>query len=276
MRCSQTIIEVPRGAKGASRRRMRVAWTFSKEKDIFKHFVVRTKNVPEEKIFGEVDPKLWDKLEVYGVVSSLPILMGVDIGVKVSAKTQVELDHKIKELQEIFMSSPIAKNIWHIGLESLEEKIVNTANEKNITYGFAESATGGLCSHRVTSVSGSSKTFIGSIICYNERVKEKELGVNRKTLDEFTAVSPETAREMAQGLLEKLKLDIAISITGYAGPTGGTEQFPVGTVCIGVSTRTKTEAHILHLKGDREILKQRFSQAALYALLEGLENFSQT
>jgi nicotinamide-nucleotide amidase len=245
-----------------------------KENSIFKHFIVRTKNIPEEKIFAEVDPTLWEKLETYGVVSSLPILMGVDVGVKVVAHTQEELDQKMRKLQSIVLSSPLSKNIWHIGQESLEEKIVKTANEKNITYGFAESATGGLCSHRVTSISGSSKTFMGSIVCYDEKVKEKELRVRRKTLDQFSAVSPETASEMAQGLLEKLNIDIAISITGYAGPSGGTPKFPIGSVCIGLATKKKTATQIFQLNGDREVLKQRFSQAALYTLLEELENFS--
>lgn len=244
------------------------------ERALLSHFIVKTKNVPEEKIFGEVDPGLWDKLEAYGTVSSLPILMGVDIGVKVLARTAEELNKKISELHSIFKCSPLAKNIWHIGAETIEEKIVSTANKKKIRYGFAESATGGLCSHRITSVSGSSQSFMGSVVCYDEKIKENALGVNRKTLDEFTAVSPETAREMAQGLLQKFHLDVAVSITGYAGPTGGTATFPVGSVCIGVATSLETKTQVLHLKGDREVLKLRFSQAALYALLEELENFS--
>jgi nicotinamide-nucleotide amidase len=240
-----------------------------------RHFVVRTKNVPEEKIFGEVDPTLWEKLQQFGDVSSLPILMGVDIGIKIKASSKEALEKQEIELRSIFASSPISKSIWHIGAESLEQKIVSVANEKKITFGFAESATGGLCSHRITSISGSSQSFLGSVICYDERVKINQLGVKPETIEKFQVVSPETAIEMAQGLQKSLNLDLAISITGYAGPTGGTKGFPVGSVCIGRAMKDgHSSASIFNFKGDREILKQRFSQAALYALLEELEKIA--
>jgi nicotinamide-nucleotide amidase len=240
-----------------------------------RHFVVRTKNVPEEKIFGEVDPTLWEKLQQFGDVSSLPILMGVDIGIKIKASSKEALEKQEIELRSIFASSPISKSIWHIGAESLEQKIVSIANEKKISFGFAESATGGLCSHRITSISGSSQSFLGSVICYDERVKINQLGVKAETIQKFQVVSPETAIEMAQGLQKSLNLDLAISITGYAGPTGGTKEFPVGSVCIGRAMKNgHSSASIFNLKGDREILKQRFSQAALYALLEELEKIA--
>lgn len=236
--------------------------------------VVRTKNIPEEKIFGEVDPSLWDKLSQYGDVSSLPILMGVDIGVKLKATSQDEMAKKISTVKSIFENSPVKANIWHWGMESIDEKIVTLANQKKIKFGFAESATGGLCSHRITSISGSSQSFLGSIICYDERVKEHILGVKKETLEKHTAVSAQCAQEMSQGLHRNLNLDIAISITGYAGPGGGHEGMPVGSVCIGRTTKAGTSVETFHLRGDREILKQRFSQAAMYALLEELEKFA--
>lgn len=242
---------------------------------ILKHYIVRTKNIPEEKIFGEVDPDLWDKLNQFGEVSSLPILMGVDIGVKVKANDEEEMALKINELDKIFKASPVAKNIWNYGPENIEEKIVRVSRSKNIKFGFAESATGGLCSHRVTNVSGSSHSFMGSIICYDEKIKESIVGVLPDTLKKFSAVSAETAQEMARGLLEKFNLDVAISITGFAGPGGGSEEFPVGSVFIGRAIKNgETFSNDFLFKGDREILKQRFSQAALYALLEEVEKIS--
>jgi nicotinamide-nucleotide amidase len=238
--------------------------------------IVRTKNVPEEKIFGEVDPTLWEKLEKYGDVSSLPILMGVDIGVKLRAKNNDEMALKVSAVKDIIENSPIKKHVWHYGPEPIEEKIVTLANQKKLRFGFAESATGGLCSHRITNVSGSSQCFVGSIICYDEKVKEHVLGVKAETLKEHTAVSLECAREMASGLQKNFSLDIAISITGYAGPGGGNDKYPVGGVCVGRATKKadSTAAESFVLKGDREILKQRFSQAVLYTLLEELEKFA--
>lgn len=246
------------------------------DKSVFQDNVIfRTKNIPEEKIFGEVDPTLWDKLSEYGEVSSLPILMGVDIGIKMKGSSNNELAEKVTAVKKIVEASPVYKNVWHVGPESIEEKIVVLANQKGIKFGFAESATGGLCSHRITNISGSSQCFMGSVVCYDEKIKEHVLGVNRKTLDEFTAVSHECAREMAEGLRKNFSLDIAISITGFAGPGGGNDQFPVGSVCIGralIKAETVSEHFIL--KGEREVLKQRFSQAALYALLDEVENFA--
>lgn len=244
------------------------------KKELIDNVIVRTKNVPEEKIFNEVDPGLWDKLSAYGEVSSLPILMGVDIGVKVRGSSIDEMAQKVSALKSIFQNSPIKDHIWHWGTEPIEEKIIVLANQKKLKFGFAESATGGLCSHRVTSMSGASQSFMGSVICYDEKVKEHVLGVKKETLEKYQAVSPECAQEMSEGLYKNFSLDIAISITGYAGPGGGHDGYPVGSVCIGRTTKSGTSVEVLHLKGDREILKHRFSQAAMYALLEELEKFA--
>jgi nicotinamide-nucleotide amidase len=243
--------------------------------ELINHVIIRTKNVPEEKIFEEVDTNLWDKLEQYGEVSSLPILMGVDLGIKVKASNNDEMAKKVSAIKDIIEKSPIKKHVWNYGPESIEEKIVTLANQKKIRFGFAESATGGLCSHRITNTSGASQCFMGSVICYDEKVKEHVLGVRHETLEKHTAVSIESAEEMCEGLRKNFSLDIAISITGYAGPGGGNDKYPVGAVCIGRSLKNaEPMAEALFLKGDREILKQRFSQAALYALLEEVEKFA--
>lgn len=236
--------------------------------------LVRTKKVPEEKIFGEVDPALWDKLSLIGDVSSLPIVFGVDIGVKIKAHSHEELAVKKKEVLKVFDESPIKSAIWHVGYESLEEVIVAKANQKNIKFGFAESATGGFCSNLITNVPGASKSFFGSVVCYDEHVKMKSLGVKEETLMKFSAESRETALEMAQGLKASLGLDVAIAITGLAGPSGGTPEKPVGTVFIGRAVKDHIEADHYKFLGDREILKTRFCQAALHTLLEELEKFA--
>lgn len=234
--------------------------------------VVRTQKVPEEKIFKEVDPTLWDKLSTLGNVSSLPILYGVDIGVRIIAKSASELTQKRAAVLKIFESSPVKNHIWHIGTESIEELIVNKALEKKVTFGFAESATGGLCSHRITGVPGSSQVFMGSVISYDTEVKIKILNVSTQTIGQFNVVSTEVAQEMAQGLQQNLGVDIAISTTGIAGPSGGSTEIPVGTLCVGFSTKDELSAEKLQFYGDRELLKNRFSQAALFALWDRLKH----
>ena len=249
--------------------------THYKTEECIGSFNIRTKKVPEEKIFTEVDKDLWKKLSQYGDVSSLPIFYGVDIGVKIRAQSEAELEEKKSNVLKVIESSPVKDHVWHIGRESLEEVILAKAKEKNLKFGFAESCTGGLCSHRMTSVSGSSASFMGGVVSYDNSVKENLLHVKAETLKNFGAVSIETACEMASGLLNELSLDIAISITGIAGPGGGSPEKPVGTVCIGVSIKGATPvAEKFKFFGDREQLKNRFSQAALMLLLENVEKLA--
>jgi nicotinamide-nucleotide amidase len=245
-----------------------------KHKEFIDLLVVRTRKVPEEKIFNEVDPDLWQKLETFGEVSSLPVIYGVDIGVKIKAPSETELKQKQEKCLEVFKHSPVWQSVWHIGNEPLEEIILQKAMDKELRFGFAESATGGLCSERITSVSGMSKCFFGSVVCYDNSIKTTVLKVKQETIDKYTVYSVETAREMAQGLCELMNLDIGVSITGIAGPNGGTPENPVGTVCIGVSCRGKNTAERYEFKGDRELLKNRFSQVALMMLLESLEKIA--
>ena len=246
----------------------------NKTSELFRLVNVRTKKVPEEKIFGEVDPALWDKLEKYGTVSSLPVYVGVDIGVRVTGQSKEELDRKEKEVLAIIDNSPIRSAVWHTGLESLEEVILMKASKLNLKFGFAESATGGLCSHRITSVSGSSRSFLGSVVSYDNSVKNGILNVTEKTLHEHSELSLESAREMAEGARKILGADIAVSVTGIAGPGGGSPEKPVGYVAIGVSSRLGTDAFEAKLFGDREQLKYRFSQLVLMTLLETMEKIA--
>lgn len=240
----------------------------------FRLINIRTKRIPEEKIFGEVDKNLWALLEAFGEVSSLPNYLGVDVGVKIFGKNKEELDRKEKEILSIIDKSPLKPSVWHIGLESIEEIVLSNAGKLGITFGFAESATGGLCAHRITSISGSSESFMGSIVSYDNSVKASVLGVSRATLETHSAVSVETAKEMAQGARERLKVDIAVSVSGIAGPQGGTPEKPVGFVCVGVSSKLGTQAFESKLFGDREQLKFRFSQQVLMTLIETMEKFA--
>jgi nicotinamide-nucleotide amidase len=251
-----------------------VAANFPASSELIDSITVKTKRIPEEKIFGEVDTTLWDKLSALGSVSSLPHVMGVDIGVKIKANSAAELADKKNQVLKIFEESPVKSGIWQIGNLSLEEYIVQIANKKNIQYGFAESATGGLCAHRITSVPGSSKTFVGSIVSYAESVKQRVLNVEAATLKKYSDVSVQTASEMCSGAAQQLQAKIVVAITGIAGPAGGTPEKPVGTVCFGVTTNGKTITHTTLIPGDREQLKLRFSQLALYYLLEELEKSS--
>lgn len=152
----------------------------------------------------------------------------------------------------------------------LEKQIGELLSERGWTLAVAESCTGGLLGHRITSVSGSSSYFQGGVISYSNEAKESVLGVPEETLIEHGAVSEETAQAMAQGARRLLGTDVALSVTGIAGPTGGTTEKPVGLVYVGLAAEGADlwEKHIW--QGDRAENKEQSAEAALKLLLEYL------
>ncbi len=151
-----------------------------------------------------------------------------------------------------------------------EKRIGELLSQRGWTLAVAESCTGGLLSHRITNVPGSSSYFQGGVVSYSNEAKERILGVPHETLVEHGAVSEETALAMAQGVRQLLGTEIALSVTGIAGPTGGTPEKPVGLVYIGLAADgvELCEKHIW--KGDRTENKERSAEAALELLLKHL------
>lgn len=135
----------------------------------------------------------------------------------------------------------------------------------------AESCTGGLIGHLLTNVSGSSTYYLGSVTAYAYEAKVRLLGVSWDTLEKYGAVSAETALEMARGIRIALAADIGVSVTGIAGPTGGTPEKPVGTVWIGTSTPREEYARHFLWSGNRLAIKKQSAQAALNLLVEYLQ-----
>lgn len=232
--------------------------------------IVRTHSVPEEKIFGELEPELWSKLENFGKVSSLPHTIGIDIIISYHG---TEENHQLTQnkIKDIFEQSKMQEYVWQYGNLSLSELILKKAVEKKLTFGFAESCTGGLTSSKFTDLSGSSACFMGSIVSYDNSIKEKLLGVSPETLKSFGAVSEQTVKEMCQGGKKVLNVDICVAITGIAGPTGGSAEKPVGTVYFGVHSKLGTQFETTVVPGDRPRKKDRFSDRALLLLLEEIE-----
>ncbi|MBL7666130.1 MAG: CinA family nicotinamide mononucleotide deamidase-related protein [Bacteriovoracaceae bacterium] len=247
---------------------------FEMNKKIKKILSIRTKDISEEKIFSQLCPHLWADLSQFGYVSSLPQILNVDIGVQIEYEKESEFQEKQEKIKKLVNGTKLKEYIWHWGDESLEQLIVENAKAKKIKFGFAESCTGGLNSERITNVSGSSSVFWGSVVSYSNEIKTNILKVNPETIRNFGAVSEQTAIEMAQGAVKELGIDIAISSTGIAGPTGGSEIKPVGTIVIGHATKNgNAYAQTFHLHGDRVGLKRRFSQKALFELLEQINRY---
>lgn len=147
--------------------------------------------------------------------------------------------------------------------EQLEETIVRLLTDRKQTLALAESCTGGAIGNRITNVPGASAVFLAGLITYSNDAKQQFLGVRTETLAAYGAVSEETAKEMAEGARLKTGADFAISVTGIAGPGGGTPEKPVGTVWIGIASASGASAQRRFNAFDRETFKSVTSQHAL-------------
>ena len=146
---------------------------------------------------------------------------------------------------------------------------VRVLTERGITVSCAESCTGGLIGKLFTDVSGASAVFAGGMITYTNNIKINKLGVSANTVDTYTEVSAECAAEMAVRAREYFETDIGISATGFAGPTGGNESDPVGTVYLGISNSEKTTVYRLFFDGcSREEIRLGVSKLAADAVID--------
>ncbi len=165
-------------------------------------------------------------------------------------------------------------------LDKTAENVVQLLKAYGFTAATAESCTGGLISAEITSVSGSSEVFGFGVCTYANEAKMKLLGVKAQTLETLGAVSDETAVQMANGVRELSGADIAVSVTGIAGPTGGTPDKPVGTVYIGCSTAQRTYATRYLFTGEsfpdadnvREAIRYETAQTALETIIKEIQN----
>ena len=155
-------------------------------------------------------------------------------------------------------------------LSALVKEVGNLLRERNWHLATAESCTGGLIGHLVTSVSGSSDYYWGGVISYDNRVKAELLGVSQDALRQYGAVSAPVAAAMARGARNLLHAEIAVSVTGIAGPTGGTPEKPVGTTFIGVATAKSVSVEEHRWQADRTTNKTLSAKAALELVCETL------
>lgn len=158
---------------------------------------------------------------------------------------------------------------------TLEMSVVNLLEKNELTISTAESCTGGLLAGRIINVPGVSDVYKEGFITYTNKAKRKTLGVNKATLKKYGAVSAQTAREMALGAALEADSDVSISVTGIAGPDGGTDEKPVGLVYIGVCVKNKVHVEEFRFSGDRANVREQTVISALGLLRKCiLEYFS--
>jgi nicotinamide-nucleotide amidase len=162
------------------------------------------------------------------------------------------------------LSRALKPHIFSFQDDTVASAIGKVLVRKKMTISCAESCTGGMISKFLTDVSGSSRFFLGATIAYSNRVKEGMLGVAKTLLTQKGAVSKEVAAALSRGARERFESTLAVSITGIAGPTGGTHKKPVGLVYISISDRRHTKTYEFQFRGDRSRIRRQAAQRALY------------
>ncbi len=200
----------------------------------------------------------------------LPSALGVDLRLTVRGETRSQSD-AILSAAAMKLKPPIAPYVYGEDEADLAAVVLDLCRKANAKIAVAESCTGGLLGQRITAIAGSSDVFVGGVVAYDNDVKVKMLGVEKSVLETHGAVSVETAAAMAAGVRSALGSAIGRSITGIAGPGGGTEEKPVGTVCIALDGKGIAAAKSVRLIGDREEIRQRAAQSALDMLRRALQ-----
>ncbi len=218
-----------------------------------KHFVMRTALMRESEV----------NARVHTLVEGLSVEWSICAKYGINELTFVEREGSPfpEEAIRAGMEREFGKRL--LRRDSIEEDVLALLEEKNLMLACAESCTGGLLSSRLTDVPGASKAFLGTVVSYSNEAKIRLLGVSKKTLENFGAVSEEVAGEMAAGACNALSADVAISITGIAGPGGGSAEKPVGTVCFGLASPGQVKTRKEFFPGDRDRVR---TFSAVYAL----------
>lgn len=179
-------------------------------------------------------------------------------------------EERARVLEEA-LASALAPHLFSRGEESVEQLVLDGCAERGVRLATAESCTGGLVAELLTALPGSSDAFLGAVVAYGNSVKEDVLGVSAELLETVGAVSPEVAKAMAYGVRDRLGAEVAVSVTGVAGPDGGSEDKPVGLVYLHAVAPWGEEALRIEGAADRETVRRRAAKSALHLVRRLLE-----
>jgi nicotinamide-nucleotide amidase len=231
---------------------------------VIRSLVVRTTGIPESTLaerIGEIEHDIAPLSLAY-----LPGVEGVDLRLSAWGLAAAEADRRLLAASDL-VASRAGDHVYGVGDADLAAVVLQAARERGVRLGTAESCTGGLLGGRLTDIPGSSTGYAGGVVCYANELKISLLGVPPHLIETHGAVSEPVARAMAEGAIERLGVDVAVSVTGIAGPEGGSEDKPVGTVWIGLAGAGAAEARRTVFGGGRHEVRARAAQAALYLTL---------
>ncbi len=243
---------------------------------VLKFRLLRTTGIPESSLYEKI-AALIKKYDGVLEIAFLPQLSrGVDVRITVRNQLQLKareiLDRAEKEFRtEIEKHYPFA--IYAMGENNFDEVLAQLFFDYHLTIATAESCTGGLIGHRLTNVSGSSRYFMRGVVTYSNESKAELLDVPAALIEKHGAVSEEVARVMADAIRRKASTNIGLAVTGIAGPTGGTEEKPIGLAYVGLSTAEGTQTFKLQplpYRHDRISFKERLAQFALDAVRKNI------
>ena len=220
------------------------------------------------KVFGLGESQIADVLSgvsddlkrvMFGFYPSFP---ETHIAITIRGEDVAEIEGELRTAEDQIRTL-LGPYVFASGDKTLEAVVGELLAARNMTLSLAESCTGGLIGHRLTSISGSSVYFERGAVVYSDRSKVEMLGVQQHTLDTYGAVSDQTVREMAEGIRRSARTDMGLAVTGIAGPLGGSETKPVGTVFIGLSVRGRVFSSQYRFPGDRQSVKVATAEMAL-------------
>jgi nicotinamide-nucleotide amidase len=234
---------------------------------VVRSVLVRTSGIPESFLaerLGEIEPEIAPLTLAY-----LPGLEGVDLRISAWNLAPEEADRRLRRAADE-IGARAGSCVYGEGESDLAALLLEQARSKKLKLAVAESCTGGLLGARLTEIPGSSDVFVGGVIAYDNRLKVELLDVSPTLIAEHGAVSEPVARAMATGVAARCGADAALSVTGIAGPGGGTPSKPVGTVWLGCSLNGEVEARRVLFTGSRHDIRARAAQAALFFLYRRL------
>ena len=233
------------------------------DRSVIRSLIVRTSGIPESTLaerIGDIEHEIAPITLAY-----LPGLEGVDLRLSAWGLTPEETDQRLGAAAGL-LRARAGINVYGEGDCDLAALVLEQARSRGVRLAVAESCTGGLVAARLTEIPGSSDVFVGGVIAYDNGLKRELLGVPEGLLAEHGAVSEPVARAMADGAVQRLGVAAAVSITGVAGPGGGSLEKPVGTVWIACALDGVTEARRSVFPGNRHEIRTRAAQAALLLL----------
>lgn len=237
-----------------------------KQPEIIYSQMVKICSIGESQVAEEIQ----DLIEQQSNPTIAPYAKTGEVHLRVTAKAESEKECKklikpvVRELKSRF-----GKNIFATEeKKTLEEAVVDMLKDQKLTLSLAESCTGGTIASRIVNVPGASEVFLHGMVTYSNRAKRKSLGVKKSTLKIHGAVSEKCVKEMAKGGCFVTKTDICLSVTGIAGPDGGTKEKPVGTVFMGCCYNGKTVVREYHFTGNRAKIREQSTAHALAFLRE--------